>query len=72
MRQNKPVTIGLSVAAIVLAMGVIWYTYSSTHYGPPPPISSGMALGSGKTMVPAGMNKNANQSTAPGATLPHP
>ena len=72
MRANKPLTIGLSTAAIVVALGIIWYTYSSTHYGPPPPMASGMTLGAGKTMVPAGMNKNANLSTAPGATLPHP
>lgn len=72
MRENKPMMIGLSVAAIVLAIGVIWYTYSSTHYGPPPPMTSGMTLGVDKSMGGSEMNKTPNLNTSPGATLPHP
>jgi len=68
--NNKPLVIGVSVAAVLLAIFIIWKTMF-TGYDPPPPITTGSPGGKAMT-APAGDRPGTGglsmPNTVPGGT----
>ncbi len=67
MKINQPTAIGLAVGAIVLAVGVVFWTIKANTVGPPPPITAGVM-----PPDPTAKKVTPTVNTTPGMALPTP